>query len=125
MVKRRALLAGAGSIGALALVASLAITAAGSAGTAATAAADVSAQAIKPPNVPNAKAIKAKYGGRSITFLGDGPVGKSHTRDELLVAKFSKDTGIKVKLVPHPVASTPRMPSWHGRSRRTPLRSTW
>jgi trehalose/maltose transport system substrate-binding protein len=104
-VKRRALLAGVGSIGALALVASLAIAGAGSAGTAATASADELVQAIKPPNVPNAKAIKAKYGGRSITFLGDGPVGKSHTRDQLLVAKFSKDTCIKVKLVPHPVAS--------------------
>ena len=54
--------------------------------------------------MPNAAAIKAKYGGRSITF-GDGPVGKSHTRDELLVAKFSKDTGIKVT-VPHPVDSS-------------------
>jgi trehalose/maltose transport system substrate-binding protein len=103
-VKRRALLAGVGSIGALALVASLAITAAGSAGTAA---ADESAAAtINPPRVPNAAAIKAKFGGRSITFLGDGPVGKSHTRDQLLVAKFSKDTGIKVKLVPHPVDSS-------------------
>ena len=105
MVKRRALLV-VGSIGALALVASLSIAGAGSAGTAAVAATDVSAQGIKPPNVPNARAIKAKYGGRSITFLGDGPVGKSHTRDELLVAKFSKDTGIKVKLVPHPVDSS-------------------
>ena len=66
----------------------------------------MSAQGIKPPNVPNAAAIKAQYGGRSITFLGDGPVGKSHTRDELLVAKFSKDTGIKVKLVPHPADSS-------------------
>jgi trehalose/maltose transport system substrate-binding protein len=107
-VKRRALLAGVGSIGALALVASLAITAAGVAGTAesaAPAAINVSAQNIKPPAVPNAAAIKKKFGGVSITFLGDGPVGKSHTRDKLLVAKFSKDTGIKVKLVPHPVAS--------------------
>ena len=105
-MKRRALLAGVGSIGALALVASLAIAGAGSAGTAATASADELAQAVKPPNVPNAKAIKAKYGGRSITFLGDGPVGKSHTRDVNLVAKFSKDTGIKVKLVPHPADSS-------------------
>ena len=56
--------------------------------------------------MPNAAAIKKKYGGRSITFLGDGPVGKSHTRDQQLVAKFSKDTGIKVKLVPHPADST-------------------
>jgi trehalose/maltose transport system substrate-binding protein len=91
----------------LALVASLAITAAGSAGTASTAAANESAAAtINPPRVPNAAAIKKKYGGRSITFLGDGPVGKSHTRDVNLVAKFSKDTGIKVKLVPHPVDSS-------------------
>ena len=33
-------------------------------------------------------------------------MGKSHTRDQLLVAKFSKDTGIKVKLVPHPADSS-------------------
>ncbi len=105
-MKRRALRAGIGSIGAVALVASLAITAAGSAGTAATASADELVQAIKPPKVPNAAAIKKKFGGRSITFLGDGPVGKSHTRDQQLVAKFSKDTGIKVKLVPHPADST-------------------
>jgi trehalose/maltose transport system substrate-binding protein len=103
-VKRRALLAAAGSIGALALVASLAIAAAGSAGTAASD--ETAAATINPPRVANAAAIKKKYGGQSITFLGDGPVGKSHTRDQLLVAKFSKDTGIKVKLVPHPVDSS-------------------
>ncbi len=109
-MKRRALLAGVGSIGALALVASLAIAGAGSAGTASTEATAATAESlvatITPPKVPNAAAIKKKFGGRSITFLGDGPVGKSHTRDQLLVAKFSKDTGIKVKLVPHPVDSS-------------------
>ncbi len=108
-MKRRSLLAVVGSIVALALVASLSIAAAGSAGTASTAAtatADELVQAIKPPNVPNRAAIRKKFGGRSITFLGDGPVGKSHTRDKLLVAKFSKDTGIKVKLVPHPADSS-------------------
>ena len=107
-MKRRALFAVAGTIGALALVASLAITAAGVAGTAgsaAPAAVNVSAQSIKPPAVPNAAAIKRKFAGVSITFLGDGPVGKSHTRDVNLVARFNKDTGMKVKLVPHPVAS--------------------
>jgi trehalose/maltose transport system substrate-binding protein len=87
--------------GALALVASLAVAAAGTAGTE-----TATAPAVKPPNVANAAAIKAKYGGTSLTFLGDGPVGKSHTRDKLLVAKFSADTGIKVKLVPHPVDSS-------------------
>jgi trehalose/maltose transport system substrate-binding protein len=109
MVKRRALLAGAGVVGAVALVASLSIAAAGSAGTAGTAgptAVDVSAQNVKPPPVPNAAAIKRRFGGRTITFLGDGPVGKSHTRDVNLVAKFSKDTGINVKLVPHPADSS-------------------
>ncbi|MGH3016777.1 MAG: ABC transporter substrate-binding protein [Gaiellaceae bacterium] len=94
----------------MALVASLAIAAAGSAGTASTAATASTAESlvatITPPRVPNAAAIKKQYGGRSITFLGDGPVGKSHTRDQLLVKKFSQDTGIKVKLVPHPVDSS-------------------
>jgi trehalose/maltose transport system substrate-binding protein len=110
MVKRPTLLAVSGSIGALALIASLAIAAAGSAGTASTAATATTAESlvatINPPRVPNAAAIKKQYGGRSITFLGDGPVGKSHTRDQLLVKKFSQDTGIKVKLVPHPVDSS-------------------
>ena len=103
-MKRRALLAVAASIGALALVASLAIAAAGSAGTSGSD--ETAAATINPPRVPNAAAIKKKFGGTSITFLGDGPVGKSHKRDQLLVAKFSKDTGIKVKLVPHPVDSS-------------------
>ena len=87
--------------GALALVASLVVAAAGTAATEGAA-----APAVKPPKVANAAAIKAKYGGTSLTFLGDGPVGKSHTRDKLLVAKFSADTGIKVKLVPHPADSS-------------------
>jgi trehalose/maltose transport system substrate-binding protein len=98
-MKRRRVRVGAALGGAVALVALLGITAAGTAGTSAT------EQSIKPPKVANAAAIKAKYGGTSITFLGDGPVGKSHTRDQMLVAQFSKDTGIKVKLVPHPVAA--------------------
>jgi trehalose/maltose transport system substrate-binding protein len=106
-VKRPALLAVAGAIGGLALVASLAITAAGSAGTSGPAAAEASAVAtITPPRVPNAAAIKKKFGGVSITFLGDGPVGKSHTRDVNLVKRFSQDTGINVKLVPHPADSS-------------------
>lgn len=99
-MKRRGVLVIVGLTAALALVAALSIAAVGSASTSA------KEQSIKPPAVANAKAIKAKYGGQSITFLGDGPVGKSHTRDELLVAKFSKDTGLKVKLVPHPADSS-------------------
>jgi trehalose/maltose transport system substrate-binding protein len=64
-----------------------------------------SASAVKPPAVANAKAIKAKYGGQTITFVGDNAVGQSHKRDLLLAAKFKANTGIKVKVVPHPKES--------------------
>ncbi len=101
-MRHRRLLASAGLIGAIALIAALAIAAAGSAGTAAT---DSAAAPAKPPPVANAKAIKAKYGGRSITFIGDN-IGATHKRDLALVKRFTKDTGIKVKLIPHPAAST-------------------
>lgn len=94
-MKHRGVLVIVGLTAALALVAALSIAAVGSAGT----------TAVKPPAVANAKSIKAKYGGQSITFVGDNAVGSSHKRDLLLVAKFTKDTGIKVKLVPHPAAS--------------------
>ena len=71
--------------------------------TAGTAKATKSA-AMAPPKVANAAAIKAKYGGQSITFVGDS-VGGGHQRDTALATEFSKDTGIKVKVVPHPAAS--------------------
>jgi ABC-type glycerol-3-phosphate transport system substrate-binding protein len=118
-VKHRGVLVIVGLTAALALVAALSIAAVGSAGTSA------QEQTIKPPAVANAKAIKAKYGGQSITFLGDGPVGKSHTRDELLVAKFSKDTGINVKLVRIPWTPAPPIRSWRGPSRPSRPPSTW
>jgi trehalose/maltose transport system substrate-binding protein len=108
-VKHRRTVFGTGLAGALALVALLTITAAGTAGTSATdvtAATELTAQNIRPPAVANARAIRARYGGQSITFLGDGPVGKSHTRDQQLVAKFTRDTGIRVRLVPHPADSS-------------------
>jgi trehalose/maltose transport system substrate-binding protein len=60
--------------------------------------------ALAAPPVPNAAAIKAKYGGQSITFVGDS-VGGGHQRDLALATEFSKDTGIKVNVVPHPAAS--------------------
>jgi trehalose/maltose transport system substrate-binding protein len=56
------------------------------------------------PKVPGAAAIKKQYGGQSITFIGDS-VGGGHTRDMALAKQFTKDTGIKVKVVPHPTAS--------------------
>src|SRR5262245_16324000 len=65
----------------------------------------VSAAASMPaPPVPNASAIKSKYNGQTITFVGDS-VGGSHQRDLALAKKFSAQTGIKVKVVPHPAAS--------------------
>lgn len=84
-----------------ALVTSIGVAAASTGGRAATR----QAAAIAPPPVKNAKAIKAKYKGQQITFIGDNAIGKSHKRDLALVARFSRDTGIKVKLVPHPSAS--------------------
>lgn len=62
------------------------------------------AATVKAPPVPNAKAIKKKYGGQTITFIGDS-VGGSHTRDLAIAKRFTHDTGIKVKVVPHPTAS--------------------
>jgi trehalose/maltose transport system substrate-binding protein len=105
-VRHRSVRVIAGSTGVLALVASLAVVAAGSAGTAAPEAAPQSAaQAVKPPRVANAAAIRRRYGGTSITFRSDGSVGKSQTRDRMLAARFTRDTGIRVKLVPQPVAA--------------------
>ncbi|HEX2303025.1 MAG TPA: ABC transporter substrate-binding protein [Gaiella sp.] len=89
----------AGVAGALALVASLVVATAGTAGNQAQ-----SAAAYPAPKVPNAAAIKKQYGGESITFIGDS-VGGSHNRDVALAKQFTKDTGIKVKVVPHPTAS--------------------
>jgi trehalose/maltose transport system substrate-binding protein len=103
-VKRRSvvLLLAAGLVATLALAVSLSVASAGSTGAAATRGA--SKATLAAPAVPNAKAIKAKYGGQSITFIGDS-VGGSHNRDLALAKRFTKDTGIKVKVVPHPAAS--------------------
>jgi len=103
-VKHRALLVVAGLVGAATLIVSLSVAAAGTSRPAAQAAPTKSA-VTAPPKVPNAAAIKAKYHGQKITFVGDAAVGSSHQRDLNLVARFQKDTGMKVKLVPHPSAS--------------------
>jgi trehalose/maltose transport system substrate-binding protein len=88
-----------GLIGAVALVASLAATVGNARPTAAK-----HSTAIVAPKVPNAAAIKKKYGGQKITFVGDS-VGDGNKRDTALAKRFSKDTGIKVSVVPHPAAS--------------------
>jgi trehalose/maltose transport system substrate-binding protein len=99
-VKHRRLLVLAGVIGAIALVASLSVAAASSNKPARV----HKAAAIAAPKVPNAAAIKKKYGGQKITFVGDS-VGDGHKRDLALAKRFTKDTGIKVNVVPHPAAS--------------------
>jgi trehalose/maltose transport system substrate-binding protein len=102
-VNYRALLIVAGLVGAVTLAASLSVAAAGTSSPASHATPAKSA-AIAPPKVPNAAAIKAKYHGQKITFVGDS-VGNGHVRDLALAKRFSKDTGIKVSVVPHPAAS--------------------
>jgi trehalose/maltose transport system substrate-binding protein len=100
LVKHRALLVLAGTIAVLALVVSLTIASAGTERKTTPQAATAIALAA----VPNAKSIKSKYGGQTITFVGDS-VGGGHQRDTALAKKFSQQTGIKVKVTPHPAAS--------------------
>ena len=102
-MKHRALLIVAGLVGAATLAVSLSVAAAGTSRPGAHATPAKSA-AIAPPKVPNAAAIKAKYHGQKITFVGDS-VGNGHVRDLALAKRFTKDTGIKVSVVPHPAAS--------------------
>jgi trehalose/maltose transport system substrate-binding protein len=100
-VKHRALLA-VGLAFALGLVAALGLGVA-AAGTD-RGATKQKAAAISPPRVKNAAAIRAKYKGQKITFVGDS-VGNGHVRDLKLAKRFTTDTGIKVSVVPHPAAS--------------------
>jgi len=97
-MKHRPLLVVTVLVVALALVVGLSVAAAG------TSHATKAAATMPAPKVPNAAAIKAKYGGQTITFIGDS-VGGGHVRDLALSTEFTKDTGIKVKVVPHPAAS--------------------
>jgi trehalose/maltose transport system substrate-binding protein len=102
-VKHRALLVVAGLVGAGVLAASLSVAAAGT--RPAKHATPAKLAAIAPPKVPNAAALRKKFKGVKVTFVGDAAVGNSHQRDINLVARFKKDTGINVNLVPHPSAS--------------------
>jgi trehalose/maltose transport system substrate-binding protein len=99
-VKHRRLLVLAGLIGAIALIASLSVAAASSNRPARA----QQAVAVAAPKVPNASAIRKKYRGQKITFVGDS-VGNGHVRDLALAKRFTKDTGIKVTVTPHPAAS--------------------
>jgi trehalose/maltose transport system substrate-binding protein len=99
-VKHRPLLVAVGLAAVIALLASLSVAVAGtkSQGSAA------KPSAYPAPKVPNAAAIKSKYGGQKITFVGDS-VGNGHVRDLALAKRFTKDTGVKVSVTPHPAAS--------------------
>src|SRR5207245_3642099 len=97
-VKHRVLVLLAGAVGLVAVLASLSVA---TASTTRTAGSDSAAATMKAPKVPNAAALKGKYRGQSITFVGDS-VGGGHQRDTALATEFTKDTGIKVKVVPHP-----------------------
>ena len=99
-MKHRRLLGLAAVVGALALIAFLSVAAASSSKPARA----QRTAALNAPKVPNAAAIKKKYGGQEITFVGDS-VGNGHVRDTALATEFTKDTGIKVTVVPHPSAS--------------------
>jgi trehalose/maltose transport system substrate-binding protein len=99
-VKHRRLLVLAGVVGVIALVASLSVAAASSNKPSRA----QQATAVAAPKVPNAKKIKKQYGGQKITFVGDS-VGDGHIRDTKLAKRFTRDTGIKVNVVPHPAAS--------------------
>ena len=97
-MRPRSLVFWAGVVSLLALLVSLSIA------TAATNRSSRATASYPAPPVPGAAAIKAKYGGQSITFVGDS-VGGGHQRDLALAKKFSQQTGIKVNVVPHPAAS--------------------
>ena len=102
-MKHRRLLVVAGLAAAVALATTLSLAATGTASRKTHA--SPTAATISAPPVPNAAAIRRKFKGQKITFVGDN-IGLTHQRDLKLVARFQKDTGIKVNLIPHPKAST-------------------
>jgi trehalose/maltose transport system substrate-binding protein len=91
-------------MGAIALIASLVLAAGGAARTV-TSKRGVTAATIKPPHVKHAKAIRKKYGGQKIIFIGDN-IGLTHTRDLKFAKRFTHDTHIKVKVIAHPASGT-------------------
>jgi len=54
------------------------------------------------PSVPNPN---TQYKGTKITYYGDS-VGAGNTIDKVMMAQFTKDTGIEINLVPKPQDST-------------------
>ena len=100
MIGRKSRLLAVATVVAAALALAVGLSVASGGASRATAA----AATMTAPPVPNAKTIKQKYHGQTITFIGDS-VGGSHVRDLAIAKRFAHDTGIKVKVVPHPTAS--------------------
>jgi len=97
--------AAAASSAAMTTSAAVATTAAMTTTAAAGAATTTAAAALpNPPTVPNAAAAKA-FASQSIKFYGDA-VGSGADLDSTVAAQFTKDTGIKVTLLPRPDSST-------------------
>ncbi len=106
MVKHRGI-ARAGSVaGSLALLAAVALPLGGNHVASAKQMASFSLASLPPaPHVDNARQIYKKYHGQSITFVGDSSVGNGHLFDIKLTRQFTRDTGIRVNLLPQPAAS--------------------
>jgi trehalose/maltose transport system substrate-binding protein len=104
-VKYRRFLVLAGVVGVVSLIASLAAVSVGNARPTASPTAAKASAAIAAPPVPNAAKLKKKYKGVKLTFVGDNAVGGSHVRDLALAKRFTHDTGIKIKVLPHPEKS--------------------
>ena len=104
-MKYRRFLVLAGVVGVVSLIASLAAVSVGNARPTASPTAAKASAAIPAPPVPNAAKLKQKYKGVKLTFVGDNAVGGSHVRDLALAKRFTHDTGIKIKVLPHPEKS--------------------
>ncbi len=80
-------------------------TAAASATTAATATGSPSAMTFDPKQAPPVPNPNTQHKGQKITYYGDS-VGSGADIDKVMIAQFTKDTGIEVNIVPKPQDST-------------------
>ena len=80
-------------------------TATTAATTAATATSTKAAMTFDPKQAPPVPNPNTQHKGQKITYYGDS-VGSGNEIDKVMVAQFTKDTGIEVNLVPKPQDST-------------------
>jgi trehalose/maltose transport system substrate-binding protein len=102
--RKKSVLIGALLTVAVALVASFSVASAGTTAPKATSATTATTAVL--PKVPNAAAIKKKYGGTTISTYVYGAVGAGKTQARTQFARFTKDTGIKIKWVPQARSAT-------------------